>query len=147
MDDGRHLTDKEYLYRLVKEEKKLMWDVIKGVPFSEMNKRVNQKVRPSTKMFNDPEEDPYTPYREIRAHTVIERGIRVRPINRTGELMASSTKQDMANFSANDRILYKMVVLQMVENLNYISAKYAHKRINCKNPTKEIKEKILNYYH
>ena len=99
------------------------------------------------KIFNDPEDEPYSKHREIRVHTVVERGLRVRSINRTGQRLAASTTEQMRQFSENDRTMYKMVILQMIDNLNYISAKYAHKRIKLQNPTKEINKKILNYYH
>ena len=144
-DDGRNLTDKEYLYRLIKKEKELAKLVIEGTPYSEMN--VTQKVRESSKIINDSRENPYTPYREIRLHTAIERGLRVRPLWTTRLRLASSNKNQMAGFSDEDRAKYKMVVLQMIENFNFISAKHAHKRIECENPTKDIRAKITKYYH
>ena len=57
------------------------------------------------KMFNDPEEEPYSKYTEIRVHMVVERGLRVRSINKTGQRLAASTTEQMRHFSDNDRTM------------------------------------------
>ena len=78
---------------------------------------------------------------------MVQRGLRYRSINAIGQRLAAASIDQTRHFTENDRAMYKMVILQMVDNLNYISAKYAHKRIKLRNPTKEVKNKILNYYH
>ena len=146
-EDGRWMTDKEYLYNLVGAEKGLLYDVVKGEPFCFAKETTDHHVRPSLKMFNDPTEDPYNKHTEIRVHTVVQRGLRYRSINAIGQRLAAASIDQTRHFTESDRAMYKMVVLQMVDNLNFISAKYAHKRIKLQNPTKEIKRKLLNYYH
>ena len=146
-EDGRNLTDKEYQYTLVDSEKAALYDVVKGTPFSFAKETTDHYIRPSLKMFNDPTEDPYNKYTEIRVHTVHQRSLRYRSINDVGHRLAAASVKQARNFTESDRAMYKMVIVQMVDNLNFISAKYAHKRIKLQNPTKEIKRKLLNYYH
>ena len=141
------MTDKQYLYNLVNAEKGLLYDVIRGEPFTFVKEKTDHHVRPSLKIFNDPAKEPYNKHTEIRVHTVVQRGLRFRSINRAGQRLVATTIEQTRHFTENDRTMYKMVILQMIDNLNYISAKYAHKRIRLQNPTKEIKQKILNYYH
>ena len=125
----------------------MLRDVFKGEPFSVVKERTDQHVRPSLKIFNDSTRDPYNKQTEIRVHTVVQRGLRFRSINKVGQSLANANLDQARMFTENDRMMYKMVILQMIDNLNYISAKYAHKRIKLQNPTKEVKQKILNYYH
>ena len=61
--------------------------------------------------------------------------------------MIAASLNQAQTFTDSDRAMYKMLVIQMVDNLNYISAKYAHKRIKTPNPTKLIKKKLLHCYH
>ena len=58
-EDGRNMTDKQYLYNLVNAEKGLLYDVIKGEPFTFVKEKVHHNVRPSLKIFNDPAKEPY----------------------------------------------------------------------------------------
>ena len=146
-EDGRNLDDKEYLYRLVTAEKELLRDVVKGEPFFVSSQRNDQHVRPSWKIYNDSRRDPYNKHTEIRVHTVVQRGLRYRSINKVGQNLVSATLNEARVFTEHDRAMYKMVIIQMLDNLNFISARYAHKRIKLQNPTKELKQKILNYYH
>ena len=98
-------------------------------------------------MYNNPMEDPYNKHAEIRVHTVRQRGLRYRPINKIGQDLIKASLDQAQTFTEQDRAMYKMLIVQMVDNLNYISARYAHKRIRLQNPTKFIKKKLLHYYH
>ena len=46
-EDGRNLTDKQYLYNLVNAEKGLLYDVIRGEPFTFVKEKTDHHVRPS----------------------------------------------------------------------------------------------------
>ena len=146
-EDGRNLTNKQYLHKLVAAEKVYQCEVVDEEPFSFAKETTDFYVRPSTKMFNDPNENPYNKHTEIRVHTVHQRGLRYRPINEIGQGLIAASLNQSQTFTESDRAMYKMLVIQMVDNLNYISAKYAHKRIKLQNPTKMIKKKLLHYYH
>ena len=121
--------------------------MVKGEPFSVVSQRNDQHVRPSWRIFNDSTRDPYNKHTEIRVHTEVQRGLRYRSINKVGQNLVSATLNEARVFTEHDRAMYKMVIIQMLDNLNFISARYAHKRIKLQNPTKELKQKVLNYYH
>ena len=107
-----------------------------------------QSVRPSTKYVNDPNDHPENhPYKPIRYDRVIEKRLRVRPINETGLDLARSRVEEMRRFSRVDRARYKMVIIQMLDNLDFMCAPYHHKRIQTGNPMKTVKKYINDFFH
>ena len=121
-----------------------MADVIEGPVYHTLP----QSVRPSNKYVNDPNDYPADhPYRPIRYDRVIEKRLRVRPINGTGLDLARSGIEEMRRFSKVDRARYKMVIIQMLDNLDFICAPYHYKKIESKNPMKTIKKYIDDFFH
>ena len=121
-----------------------MDDVIEGHPYHTLP----QTVRPSTRYINDPNDVlPNHPYKPIRYDRVIEKRLRVRPINGTGLELAKSGIEEMRRFSRWDRARYKMVIIQMIENLDFLCAPYQYKKIDSGNPIKTIKKYIDDFYH
>ena len=121
-----------------------MDDVIEGHPYHTLP----QTVRPSTKYINDPNDvPPNHPYKPIRYDRVIEKRLRVRPINGTGLELAKSGIEEMRRFSRWDRARYKMVIIQMIENLDFLCAPYQYKKIESGNPIKTVKKYIDDFYH
>ena len=121
-----------------------MDDVIEGTPYHTLP----QSVRPSKKYVNDPNNYPADhPYRPIRYDRVIEKRLRVQPINGTGLDLARSGIEEMRRFSKADRARYKMMIIQMLDNLDFICAPYHYKKIDSKNPIKTIKKYIDDFYH
>ena len=77
-----------------------MADVIEGPAYHTLP----QSVRPSKKYVNDPNDSPADhPYRPIRYDRVIEKRLRVQPINGTGLDLARSGIEEMRRFSKADR--------------------------------------------
>ena len=121
-----------------------MADVTEGPPYHTLP----QSVRPSKKYINDPNDHPpIHPYRPIRYDRVIEKRLRVRPINGTGLELARSGIEEMRRFSRADRARYKMVIIQMIDNLDFLCAPYQYKKIDSGNPIKTIKKYIDDFYH
>ena len=105
-------------------------------------------IRPSIKYINDPNDHPENhPYKPIRYDRVIEKRLRVRPINGTGLDLARNGIDEMRRFSRVDRARYKMVIIQMLDNLDFICAPYHYKKIETKNPMKTIKKYIDDFFH
>ena len=119
-------------------------DVIEGPPYQTLP----QSVRPSEKYINDPNDYPRDhPYKPIRYDEVIRKQLRVRPINGTGLDLAKSSIDEMRRFSKNDRARYKMMILQLLDNLDFICVPYHYKKIESKNPMKTVKKYIDDFFH
>ena len=61
--------------------------------------------------------------------------------------LARSGIEEMRRFSRADRARYKMVIIQMLDNLDFLCAPYHYKKIELKNPMKTIKKYIDDFFH
>ena len=120
MLNADHLTERQYKNFLVNLDYEKMNDVINSVAFHTIEK--SQSVRGSNRYVNDPEEDPENPYKPILYHKIIEKRLRVRSINHNGLVLARCHLDDMCTFTKIDRVRYKMLIMQMLDNLNYMCA-------------------------
>ena len=145
MQNSTDLTEREYKDILVALDYEKLNDVIIGNAYHTMGK--NQNVRKSTTYINDAEKEPNNPYKLILYHQIVEKRFRVRGINTNGLNLARCEKDDMYNFTKIDRIRYKMVIIQLLENLNYLCAPYQHKKIKSKNPMARIKKDLMDFFH
>ena len=73
--------------------------------------------------------------------------MRVRSINETGLALARSHLEEMHRFTRVDRARYKMVIIQMLDNLDFMCAPYHHKKIQTGNPMKTVKKYINDFFH
>ena len=141
---ANNLTERQFKNLMRDLDYEKMADVIEGPAFHTLP----QSVRPSKKYINDPNDHPPNhPYRPIRYDRVIEKRLRVQPINGTGLELARSGIEEMRRFSKADRARYKMVIIQMLDNLDFICAPYHYKKIESKNPMKTIKKYIDDFFH
>ena len=145
MLNADHLTERQYKNFLVNLDYEKMNDVINGVTFHTIEK--SQSVRSSNRYVNDPEEDPENPYKPILYHKIIEKRLHVRSINHKGLALARCHLEDMRTFTKIDRVRYKMVIMQMLDKLNYMCAPYQHKKIQTKKPMARIKKDLMDFFH
>ena len=61
--------------------------------------------------------------------------------------LAKSSIDEMRRFSKNDRARYKMMILQLLDNLDFICVPYHYKKIESKNPMKTVKKYIDDFFH
>ena len=73
--------------------------------------------------------------------------MRVKAINANGLILARCDKEGIYEFTRLDRTGYKMIIVQLLENLNYMCAVFQHKKIKMENPTRQIKKDLMDYYH
>ena len=140
------LTERQFKNSMRDLDYEKMADVIEGIPFHTIESK--QTVRQSKRYINDPNEHPPNhPYKAIRYDRIIEKRLRVRPINRTGLELAKSGIEEMRRFSRGDRARYKMVIIQMLENLDFLCAPYQYRKIDSGNPIKTVKKYIDDFYH
>ena len=116
--------------------------VIVGVPYKD-SPRGHFRETNEAPFNSDPGDDRQLLYR----HEYYALQVQYRPLNTTALEMLKTTVDDIKRFTPNDRKMYKMIAWQCIENLNYVSTKYAYKRINQENPNHKIKEMMKNYYH
>ena len=144
--EANNLNERQYKNFMRDLDYEKMNDVINGVAYHTMDKI--QSVRPSTKYVNDPKDHPADhPYKPILYHKVIEKRLRVRSINETGLALARSHLEEMRRFTRVDRARYKMVIIQMLDNLDFMCAPYHHKKIQTGNPIKTVKKYIKDFFH
>ena len=60
---------------------------------------------------------------------------------------AAYNLDEIRSFTKIDRLRYKMVIVQMLENLNFMCAPYQHKKIRTGNPMKRIKKDLMDFFH
>ena len=145
MQNADQLTERQYKNFFGNLDYEKTNDLINGIAFHQIEK--SQSVWSSTRYVNDPEEDPENPYKPILYHKIIEKRLRVRSINHNGLTLARCDLDDMRTFSKIDRVRYKMVIMQMLENLNYLCAPYHLKKIKSKNPMARIKKDFMDFFH
>ena len=68
-------------------------------------------------------------------------------INHNGLALARCHLDDMCTFTKIDRIRYKMVIMQLLDNLNYLCAPYPHMIVESKNPMARIKKDLMDFFH
>ena len=127
---------------LIEDEMGALKEVIEGTPYTD-SPRGRFKVTNYEPFNSDPGNDRQLLYK----HEYYSMQARYRPLNKTAIRMLRKSVQDIEKFTPNNRKRYKMIAWQTIENLNYVSAKYAYKRINQENATNKIKEMMKNYYH
>ena len=132
MRNADQLTERQYKNFMVNLDYEKMNDVINGVAYHTMEKI--QSVRPSDRYVYDPKENPTNPCKPILYHKIIEKRLRVRSINETGLALARSHLDEIRQFTRVDRARYKMVIIQMLDNLDFMCAPYHHKKIQTGNP-------------
>ena len=73
--------------------------------------------------------------------------MRVRAINANGLMLARCNKEGIDEFTRQDRAQYKMMIVQLLDNLNYMCAVFQHKKIKMENPTRQIEKDLMDYFH
>lgn len=69
-----------------------------------------------------------------------------RPLNTRFIELITQNREVAEQFTYKERVNYKMGVYQLMNNINYISARYQLADIRGQTPTSMIKNKLLKFY-
>ena len=70
-----------------------------------------------------------------------------RPMNSRFIDLITMSAEEVENLGYNDRVNYKIGVRQLVNNINFVSARYQLSDIRGKLPTSRIKNLLAKFYH
>ena len=126
-----------WLNNIIKMERKNLRHVIQGQPMgaSDVIEDIPGNIKAGP-IYNSIANWRYEAYKR-----------QYRPMNSRFIDLITMSAEDVQNLDYNDRVNYKIGVYQLLNNINFVSARYQLSDIRGKLPTSRIKNLLAKFYH